>query len=102
MDSPNTWEHEYMLNGQKKRYKTEVVHYSPEDYNPDDPSYFLNIRAELDKSINDFLDAYHVNPLIPMLVEISGKAFKISMGENDSIIVEKLAEHKEIHGYGHH
>jgi len=102
MDSPNIWEHVYNFNGLKKKYKTEVINYHPDDYNPDDPAYFLNIRAELDRSIHEFLDAYHVNPLIPMRVEISGKAFKISMGDNDSIMIEKLVEDKDISGYGHH
>ena len=101
METPNIWEHEYALNGQKKKYKTELINYNADDYNREDPSVFNNIWTELDKRVNDFLDAYHVNPLIPMRVDISGKTFKISMGENDSIIVEKLNDEIGLQGYGH-
>lgn len=101
MDSPNIWEHDYILNGQKKKYKTELINYHPDDYNPDDPSEFLNIRTELDKGVNNFLDAYHVNPLIPMRMDISGKIFKVSMGENDSILIEKLQDDPGAQGYTH-
>jgi hypothetical protein len=50
--------------------------------------------------LNDFLDAYHVNPLIPMRVDVSRKPFKISMGEKDTIVIEKLEEEKGLQGYG--
>ena len=101
METPNIWEHNYTLNGQNKKYKTELINYNTDDYDPDDPSFFNNIRIELDKKLNDFLDAYQVNPLIPMRVEVMKKPFKISMGEGDSIIVEKLEEETGLQGYGH-
>jgi hypothetical protein len=101
IDNPNIWEHVYTLNGQKKKYKTELINYHPDDYNPDEPSEFINIRTELDKGVKNFLDAYHVNPLIPMRVDISGKIFKLSMVEGDSVIIEKLAENVGPEGYGH-
>jgi hypothetical protein len=100
METPNIWEHEYSRDGQKKMYKTEVINYSTDDYDPDNPSVFNNIRAELDKKLNDFLDAYHINPLIPMRVDVSGKPYKISMGDSNSIVIEKLEEDKGPHGYG--
>jgi len=100
METPNIWEHEYGRDGQKKQYKTELVNYNMDDYDPDNPSVFENIRAELDNKLNDFLNAYHVNPLIPMRVDVSGKPFKISMGESNSIVIEKLEEDKGTHGYG--
>lgn len=100
METPNIWEHEYIRDGQKKKYKSELINYNTDDYDPDDPSVFTNIRAELDKKLNDFLDAYHVNPLIPMRVEVSGKPFKISMSETDSVEIEKLEEDTGLQGYG--
>jgi hypothetical protein len=100
MEKPNIWEHEYTRDGQKKSYKTELINYNTDDYDPDNPSVFKNIQTELDKKLNEFLDAYHVNPLIPMRVDVSGKPFKISMGESDSIEIEKLEEDKAPHGYG--
>lgn len=100
METPNIWEHEYTRDGEKKKYKTELINYNTDDYDPDNPSVFNNIRTELDKKLNDFLDAYHVNPLIPMRVDVSGKPFKISMGENDTIVIEKLEEEKGLQGYG--
>ena len=100
METPNIWEHEYTRDGQKKKYKSELINYNTDDYDPDNPSVFENIRTELDKKLNDFLDAYHINPLIPMRVDVSGKPFKISMGEGDSIMIEKLEEDKDPHGYG--
>ncbi|HLA58759.1 MAG TPA: hypothetical protein VK622_08360 [Puia sp.] len=100
METPNIWEHEYTRDGQKKQYKTELINYNVDDYDPDNPSVFKNIQTELDKKLNDFLDAYHINPLIPMRVDVSGKPFKISMGESDSILIEKLEEDKGPHGYG--
>ena len=100
METPNIWEHEYTRDGQMKRYKTELINYNMDDYDPDNPSVFENIRAELDKKLNEFLDAYHVNPLIPMRVDVSGKPFKISIGQSDSILIEKLEEDKGRHGYG--
>ena len=100
METPNIWEHEYTGDGQKKQYKTELINYNVDDYDPDNPSVFKNIQTELDKKLNDFLDAYHINPLIPMRVDVSGKPFKISMGESDSILIEKLEEDKGPHGYG--
>jgi hypothetical protein len=33
-------------------------------------------------------------------VDVSGKSFKISMGERDSIVIEKLEEDKGLQGYG--
>jgi hypothetical protein len=101
MESPNIWMHDYTLNGEKKRYRTELINYNPIDYETEDPSGFLKIRPELDKKVNDFLVAYHVNPLIPMRFDISGKIFQISMGEGHSILVEKLVEDRGLHGYGH-
>ena len=100
METPNIWKHEYTRDGQKKQYKTELINYNVDDYDPDNPSVFKNIQTELDKKLNDFLDAYHTNPLIPMRVDVSGKPFKISMGESDSIMIEKLEEDKGPHGYG--
>jgi hypothetical protein len=101
METPNIWEHEYSFNGQPKKYKTELINYNAEDYNPDDPSFFINIRTELDKKLNEFLDAYHINPLIPMRVDVMEKSFKISMGAGDNILMEKLAEDTGLRGYGH-
>ena len=101
METPNIWEHEYTRDGQKKSYKTELINYNADDYDPEDPSVFTNIRTELDKKVNDFLDAYHVNPLIPMRVNVMKKPFKISMGEGDSITIEKLKEDTGLQGYGH-
>src|SRR5579864_7295843 len=100
MEKPNIWQHEYTRDGQKKTYKTELINYNSDDYDPDNPSVFNNIRIELDKKLNDFLDAYQVNPLIPMRVDVSGNPFKISMGEGDSIVIEKLEEDKGLQGYG--
>lgn len=101
MENPNIWMHNYTHKGEKKRYHTELVNYNPTDYETEDPSGFLKIRPELDKKVNDFLDAYQVNPLIPVRFDIAGKIFQISMGEGDSIIVEKLLEDTGLHGYGH-
>ena len=100
METPNIWEHEYGRNGQKKKYKAELINYNSDDYDPDDPSVYKNTRTELDKKLDDFLNAYHINPLIPMRVDVSGKPFKISMGESESIIIEKLKEDKGPQGYG--
>jgi hypothetical protein len=100
METPNIWEHEYTRDGQKKKYKVDLTNYNTDDYDPDNPSVFKNIQMELEKKLNDFLDAYHVNPLIPMRVDVSGKPFKISMGESDSILIEKLEEDKGLQGYG--
>jgi hypothetical protein len=69
MEKPNIWEHEYTWEGRTKKYKTELINYNMDDYDPDNPSVFNDIRIELDKKLNDFLDAYHVNPLIRMRVE---------------------------------
>ncbi len=92
MDNPGIWEHEYISGGQKKKYKVELINFPPNDDNPDDPSRYLKIRPELDKQINTFLDAYHINPLIPMRLEISGKSFQVAMGPDEVIQVEKLVE----------
>ncbi|HET7002891.1 MAG TPA: hypothetical protein VFI33_16310 [Puia sp.] len=100
METPNIWEHEYTHDGQKKKYKTELINYNTDDYDPDNPAVFNNIRSVLDKKLDDFLNAYRVNPLIPMRVDVSGKSFKISMGESDSIVIEKLEEDKGRQGYG--
>ena len=100
METPNIWEHEYTRDGQKKKYRTELINYNTDDYDPDNPAVFKNIQMELDKKLNDFLDAYHVNPLIPMRVDVSGKPFKISMVESNSIVIEKLVEDKDHAGYG--
>ncbi|HEY2347616.1 MAG TPA: hypothetical protein VGH64_01310 [Puia sp.] len=97
---PNIWEHNYNLNGQPKKYKAELIHYNAEEYNPEDPSFFESIRTELDRKLNGFLDAYHVNPLIPMRVDVMGKPFKISMSTADSIVIEKLTEDTGLRGYG--
>src|SRR5438128_8356700 len=100
METPNIWEHEYAQDGQKKKYKTELINYNTDDYGPDNPSVFNNVRSDLDKKLDEFLNAYHVNPLIPMRVDVSGKPFKISMGDSDSIVIEKLEEDKGLQGYG--
>ena len=100
METPNIWEHTYTRDGQTKKYKTELINYNTDDYDPDHPGVFKKIQTELDKKLNEFLDAYHVNPLIPMRVDVSGKPFKISMGERDSIEIEKLEEDKGLLGYG--
>lgn len=100
MEKTNIWEHEYTRDGQKKKYKAELINYNTDDYDPDNPSVLNNIRSELDQKLNEFLDTYHVNPLIPMRVDVSGKSFKISMGESDSIEIEKLEEDKGLQGYG--
>jgi hypothetical protein len=100
MEKPNIWEHEYTRDGQKKTYRTELINYNADDYDPDNPSVFKSIQTELDKKLNDFLDSYHVNPLIPMRLDVSEKPFKISMGESDSIVIEKLEEDKGLNGYG--
>jgi len=100
METPNIWEHEYGHDGQKKKYKTELINYNSDDYDPDNQAVYKNIQTELDRKLDDFLNAYHVNPLIPMRVDVSGKAFKISMGGGDSIIIEKLEEDKGLQGYG--
>lgn len=99
MDVPNIWEHKYKLQDKLKNYKVELVNYHPDDYNPEDPSEFIKVRGQLDKDIEEFLDAYHKNPLVPMKFEVMGKAFKISMEENDKIAVEKLHERKRGMGY---
>jgi hypothetical protein len=101
MENPAIWMHDYTFNGVKKSYRTELIHFNPNDYDTEDPSGFLKIRPELDKKVNDFLEAYHVNPLIPMRFDIAGKPFQISMGEGDSIQVEKLVEDTGLRGYGH-
>ena len=99
MDYPNIWKHNYALNGKAKNYNVELVNYQPAEEYPEDPSEFIKIRKELDKYIETFLDAYHTNPLIPMRIEIIGKAFQISMSENDLIIVEELHERRGIRDY---
>jgi hypothetical protein len=101
METPNIWEHDYTLDGQQKKYKTELINYNADDYHPEDSSFFKNIRTALDKKVNEFLDAYHINPLIPMRFDVIGKPFKISMGAGDSIIIEKLEEDTGLKGYGH-
>jgi len=98
---PNIWEHDYNLNGQPKKYKAELINFNAEQYNPEDPSFFNNMRTELDRKLNEFLDAYHINPLIPMRLDIMGKPFKISMGAGDFIVIEKIAEDTGLRGYGH-
>ncbi|HEY2648642.1 MAG TPA: hypothetical protein VGI38_05595 [Puia sp.] len=100
VETPNIWEHNYNLNGQQKKYKAELINYNAEEYNPEDPSFFKNIRTELDRKLNEFLDAYHVNPLIPMRLDVMGKPFKISMSAGDSIVIEKLVEDIGLRGYG--
>ena len=100
METPNIWEHEYGHEGQTKKYKTELINYNSDDYDPDNPSVFKNIQVELDKKLDEFLNAYHINPLIPMRVDLAGKVFKISMSESDSILIEKLEEDKGLQGYG--
>ena len=96
---PNVWEHEYILADKKKTYKVEFINYVPEDYIPDGLVDFNKLRDELDKGVGKFLAAYQINPLIPMRVEVTGKPYKVSMGEQDVIIVEKLDERLEIKGY---
>jgi|KBSMisStandDraft_5_1062788.scaffolds.fasta_scaffold18027_3 hypothetical protein len=101
MDSPYTWEFEYLQQNSTKKFKVELINYRVDEDNPDDPAHFKKIRDELDLRIKVFLDAYDKNPLIPMRVETLGKIFKISMGENSVIIVEELDERVGIQGYEH-
>ena len=99
MDNLDIWEHKYNLGDKVLNYKVKLVNYDPEDYNPEDPSDFLKIRDQLDKHIADFLNEYQTNPLIPMKVEIMGKAFTISMDVNNEISVEKMHEIGGRRGY---
>jgi len=101
MDNLNFWEHDYNTSVEKKKYKVEFINNHPDDDNPDDPLDITKIRPELDRQLNKFLDAYHVNPLIPMRLELSGNFFQVSMSEDNSIKVEKLAEDSGLKGYGH-
>ena len=101
MDSPNTWEFEYLHQNTTKKFKVELINYRTDEDNPDDPAHFKKIRDELDLRIKDFLNVYQKNPLIPMRVETMGKIFKISMGENSVVVVEELDERIGIKGYEH-
>jgi hypothetical protein len=100
METQEIWDHQYTLDGQLKNFKAQLINYHAEDYQSEDPSYYNNIRTELDKKLNEFLDAYHINPLIPMRFDVLGKPFKISMGAGDTISIEKLEEDKGLQGYG--
>ena len=38
----------------RRNNKTELINYNSDDYDPDDPSVFKNIQAELDKKLLEF------------------------------------------------